>query len=341
MEFEDLVAAASLSHDLGHPPFGHTGQKILNDLCSQHSPDCEFDDNKQVVRIFLSEQLEPDISVSAPLVAAVIKKMGKASYDEEKQSLKSVMEVLSLNEIRHPASYLMEAADDIAYMSSDLQDALAIRFDRTDEYQGLISCLMALPKLNDNFRVESDLMRVFEDKEIPIRKKTTYFLRALLHHTLNVLEEALEGVSALDDLPEAMHTHIIKKCDKERFNEKGELNFLFASSCQMDAKAILEVKSRVYAWILSQNYIGEQDIIARNVLSEIWDCLLEIETTKDKSKSSMRLLPSEYRERLLKIDNSKESVRRILVDFIAGMTDRFAIDFWNRIQNPERLRLVS
>ena len=341
-EFQDLTAAAALAHDLGHAPFGHVGQKILNRLASTSAPErgrCEFDDNKQVFRIFLCPELAPDINVTAQLALSTVKKVRKAFYEDQRKEFDDLSSLLGLTGLRHPASYLMEAADDIAYMASDLQDALSLRIDQTDEFKGLISNAMALPRLNSKFNSEGSLDSIFNDSKLSVSKRATYFLRALIFHAMRSLEESLEGVANLNELPVAMHDYIVRNCHKEEYSKSGELNFLFCKTSHVGAEAVAGIKDRIYGWILGQKYLGQQDIVAQHVLSDIWECLKEIEGTADLKKSPVRLLPKEYSTRIESCSrNEPDKIRRVLVDFISGMTDQYAIDFWNQIRSPDRLR---
>ncbi len=127
-ELEELTAAACLAHDVGHAPFGHEGKEIIEGFCKDKGESHLFDDNKQVVRILLNEIWIEKIKPSGPFVASILKKkeVQKNCYSSELGALNSILEKLNLTEIRHPASLFMEAADDIAYLSGDLLDFLAI-----------------------------------------------------------------------------------------------------------------------------------------------------------------------------------------------------------------------
>lgn len=160
-EFADVLLCAGLVHDIGNPPFGHfgeyairgwfqknlgnltVGKKKVTELLSKRQLDLlYFEGNAQSLRLlsktpYLGE--ENGFNLSYAVLGTIIKypissrdlqdnnpkKYKKIGYFSSEQALfEGISSCMGLNGNRHPLSYLLEAADDIAYRTSDLEDAL-------------------------------------------------------------------------------------------------------------------------------------------------------------------------------------------------------------------------
>ena len=121
---EDLAESVALSHDLGHPPFGHTGQDVLNRLMKGHGG---FEHNKQSLRIVkLLEKRYPEFN-GLNLTWEVLEGICKHTKDEENL-------ITSAKGMRHPSleAQITDFADGIAYNAHDL-DCLLYTSDAADE----------------------------------------------------------------------------------------------------------------------------------------------------------------------------------------------------------------
>lgn len=113
---EDLAEVVALSHDLGHPPFGHAGQGILNRLMKGHGG---FDHNKQSLRIVKHlEKRYPEFD-GLNLTWEVMEGMSKHAQDEENP-------ITSDKAVRFPSleAQVVDFADGIAYNAHDLDDGI-------------------------------------------------------------------------------------------------------------------------------------------------------------------------------------------------------------------------
>ena len=113
---EDLTEAVALSHDLGHPPFGHTGQNVLNRLMKEHGG---FEHNRQSLRIVkLLEKRYPDFD-GLNLTWEVMEGISKHSQDSDNP-------ITSEDTIRFPSleAQVADFADGIAYNAHDLDDGI-------------------------------------------------------------------------------------------------------------------------------------------------------------------------------------------------------------------------
>lgn len=162
-EFSDILLCAGLIHDIGNPPFGHFGEYAIREWFQAHLQEMyigqqrvtdiltpwqlqdlyAFEGNAQSLRLlsktpYLGENHGFNLSCS---VLGTIMKYPISSNDfinnnnprkyrkigyyfSEKDVFNDISTTLELNGARHPLSYLLEAADDIAYRTSDLEDAM-------------------------------------------------------------------------------------------------------------------------------------------------------------------------------------------------------------------------
>jgi len=152
----DVVACASLLHDLGHPPFGHSGEEVLNERMREHGG---FEGNAQTLRIVTclenrlgliedrgaaesaitqAEGAPRGMNLTAGTLAAVVKYpyplgkpgrgavAGKGIYEEEMPVIHALQALgLGLSPLRRTLEcQVMDIADDIAYSAYDLEDTL-------------------------------------------------------------------------------------------------------------------------------------------------------------------------------------------------------------------------
>ena len=162
-EFSDVLLCAGLIHDIGNPPFGHFGEYAIREWFQTHLSDL-FVGEKRVTDLLTSWQLQDlyffegnaqslrllsktpylgenrGFHLSCSVLGAIMKYPISAEdlaagnnpknyrkigyYYSEKDLFTDLCNTLGLEGARHPISYLLEAADDIAYRTSDLEDAV-------------------------------------------------------------------------------------------------------------------------------------------------------------------------------------------------------------------------
>jgi dGTPase len=126
---EDLTEAVALSHDLGHPPFGHTGQKVLNRLMKAHDG---FEHNKQSLRIVkLLEKRYPEFE-GLNLTWETMEGICKHSQDEDNP-------ITSGKAVCFPSleAQVVDFADGIAYNAHDLDDGITSNLLNLDQLRSV------------------------------------------------------------------------------------------------------------------------------------------------------------------------------------------------------------
>ena len=158
----DILQCAGLIHDIGNPPFGHFGEEVIRDWFTDNLPlltykgkplteiltpqmqadFCNFEGNTQALRVVSKLHYMVDengMNLTLPLLGTIIKypvsslqidansgdvrtkKMGY--YYADRKVFDTIQKALGTNGKRHPLAFLLEAADDIAYITADIEDA--------------------------------------------------------------------------------------------------------------------------------------------------------------------------------------------------------------------------
>lgn len=165
-DIQRILSCAGLLHDLGNPPFGHVGEEIIGNWFKENSskiPGYElltenqvkglenFDGNAQGLRLLLKAHNELEIDLPYSVISAFMKypttsdkldpntlyKKKIGCYQAEKSFFeevsKKVATFTSDETFRHPLAYIVEAADDIAYCTADVEDAVKLQLLTVDD----------------------------------------------------------------------------------------------------------------------------------------------------------------------------------------------------------------
>ena len=273
---EDLVECIALIHDVGHPPFGHQGETMLDELLTGHGG---FEHNKQGLRIV--ERLEvrypefPGLNLTYEVRESIIKH--SAHYDRAKVPARYAPEESPLLEAQ-----LVDEMDSIAYDCHDVDDGLRA---------GLITLdgLRQVPLFAGAWA---------EAVDASPRNTAQRLLDSLL---VNLIDHSAAGITTRGIASVAG----VRACPDQVVS--------LAPSMRL-AKEMLE------AWLFANLYrhhvINRTFHRAKRVLRELFGFYTEHPDA----------LPPEFAERI-----EDEGVHRVVADYIAGMTDRFAEDEHHRL----------
>ena len=213
-DIETIVSSACLAHDLGNPPFGHSGEdtissffkdgkgKELKDkvLPEQWSDLVAFEGNANAFRLLTHQftgRRAGGFSLTAATLATLLKypypsfdKGNRKKYNvfySEIEAFKEVVEECGIPRIdnehlvyaRHPLSYMMEAADDICYLVLDMEDAHKRGIISTEAIEGCFLSFFDAEKDKDFYR-HKELVY----KEVSDTNERMAFLRAMLINKL-------------------------------------------------------------------------------------------------------------------------------------------------------------
>ncbi|MEZ4659599.1 MAG: deoxyguanosinetriphosphate triphosphohydrolase [Caldilineaceae bacterium] len=292
---EDLIEAICLAHDLGHPPFGHVGEATLNDLMRYHGG---YDHQKQTYRIITKlEQRYPD-HPGLNLTYEVREGVVKhdTSYD--------LVDARDYDpDLRGTLEcQLSNLADEIAYNTSDMDDGLRSGILKPTEVGKLAIAQQILASLGETNAAalgSDDMLRHrFIRRLVGVEVSDTIAATAR-----NIAEN---GVATLAELKALPHNVAGYSAAMEELN--GEL------------------KKYLYTNFYRHYRVVRMATKAERVLRELFEAYVE----------ESEQLPDSVQEKLRHASaNDGGNLHRIVCDYLAGMTDRYAIQEHKRLYDPE------
>ena len=286
----ELAEAIALAHDLGHPPFGHAGEEELNKLLIN---DGGFDHNIQTLKIVTKlEQMyasHPGLNLTIETLDGIIKHNGPLNI-VNKYITEEIKDLKKFNFKKSPSIEAQIAAisDDIAYNSHDLGDGLRAGFFS-------LSDIKSLPIVREAFQ-EVEIKYKSINYKTKCYEIIRYFLNSLV---TNVIDESSKRLNLI----KGRNLGTLK-------NEKLKL-IDFNKNTKQDLEIIRK-------YLFENMYRSKEVIFEREKCSEVIVDLFNL------YNNDLNLLPSDWQK---KIKYSKsESPKRIIGDYISGMTDRFAIN---------------
>ncbi|MBW2689862.1 MAG: deoxyguanosinetriphosphate triphosphohydrolase [Deltaproteobacteria bacterium] len=286
---EDLVETLALSHDLGHTPFGHTGEEVLNRLMASYGG---FEHNRQSLRIV--EHLEErypgfnGLNLSWEVREGIIKHSSDydipdgSGFEEYRPDLRSTLE-----------AQIIDLADEIAYNNHDIDDGLKAGYLDPE-------ALMGVDLWAETY------IRVAE--KYPSLPKNRQILQTISH---------LIGFLILD-LVEQTQANIIAGGINSMDDVRGQKANLVMFSKET-ARRNRELKAFLYKNLYRHYKVERMRIKAERFLTLLFDNYLQHPT----------LLPSNYQSNYEQLGRE-----RVICDYIAGMTDRYALDEYKRLFEP-------
>ncbi|MBD3728909.1 MAG: deoxyguanosinetriphosphate triphosphohydrolase [Sphingomonadales bacterium] len=299
---EDLTEALCLAHDIGHPPFGHAGEKALNDSMARAGG---FDHNAQSLRVLMRLESpycdHEGLNLTWELLEGLAKHNGPIA--EPSWAMTEIDGDFSLELDRWPSleAQVAALADDIAYDNHDIDDGLRAGFLKLDE-------LLTLDFVADQFRaIERRFPHAARDRQLRelVRSQIGLMVNDLIEET----RSATAGLGSVDEV---------------RGAEQALARFSSGMAAEERAlKAFLYDKLYYHA---DQLATAEK---ARSVIARLF-AAYEQQPAK---------LPREWHAMLPATEPARS---RHIGDFIAGMTDRYAIDQCEAIygQRPQGLSNV-
>ncbi len=286
----DLAEAVALAHDLGHTPFGHTGEDALGALME---PFGGFDHNAQALRIVTRLERHYADFDGLNLTWETLEGLAKHNGPVERPYPYALAEAngdweLELGTHASAEAQVAAIADDVAYSHHDLHDGLRSGlFDEAD--------LMELPVTGPAF-AEVDRLYPGLDKMRRRHEALRRVFGRMVEDVIAVAKNRLEAAQpkSVDDI-RGMGTTIIR-FSKPLFQDlKAVRTFLFTRMYR--APSVMQERARVYA-----------------VLNDLFPMFLK----------QPGLLPGEWQADVA-VTADQTALARIVADYVSGMTDRFAI----------------
>ncbi len=284
----DLVEAISLAHDLGHTPFGHSGEEALNELMKHHGG---FNHNLQGLRTvdFLEERYPdfPGLNLSWEVREGIVKH--STQYDRSAQVEEFHPEKMPILETQ-----VVDIGDEIAYNNHDLDDGMTSGLLEEEGLKKLEIWKIAISKIGPGYNRLSAQMRKYQ------------IIRTLIN--MQVTDLIIETEKK------------IKKARIKKFTDACETNEKQVSfSNQME-----RLRSPLQDFLTHNLYHHYRVVRMSNKAKRFITELFQVYLSKPEQ------LPFQA-SRYIK---TKEDIRRVICDYIAGMTDRYALDEYKKLFDP-------
>lgn len=280
---EDLVEAISLAHDLGHTPFGHSGQDELNACMREFSPEAGgFEHNLQSLRVV--DTIEERYAEFNGLNLCFETREGILKHCSQKHArlLGDVGERFLQGREPSLEAQITNLADEIAYNNHDIDD-------------GLRSGLIDIPQLLE--------VSIFQQHyEVVMRRYPHIERKRLIAEVIRAMIN-----SFVQDLTQTTQ-HNVDRLKPSSVDDIRLAKPLAAFSDEMRTQAI-ELKRFLHKNLYRHHQVLRMMSKARRIVRELFVAFLE----------DPKLLAAEHRR-----DDATEQARAI-ADYIAGMTDRYAI----------------
>jgi len=338
-EIASIVSAACLAHDLGNPPFGHSGEKAISSFFSEREgrklqPQVEseggrwsdftcFEGNANTLRLLMHRfhgRRRGGFALTYSTLASIVKypfsselSEGKnkfgffASEENEYRIIARGLGITCLNEnpakfTRYPLVYLVEAADDICYQIMDIEDAHKLHLVTTEK---TIELLLGFFDESQRSRYQKNIKRVRDVNE-QIAYLRASVIGVLVEECARVFMENEEAILAgeeqkalIESIPEKAK-NAYETCSK------------FATTTIYRSKDVLDIELAGYRII---GFLLEKFIHAVQTPSHVYSQLL------------LGRIPDQYET------DSPSTYGKIqsIIDYVSGMTDLYALDLYRKI----------
>jgi dGTPase len=288
---EDLTEALCLAHDLGHTPFGHAGEDILNELMKDHGG---FDHNRQGLRVvdFLEQRYPnfPGLNLAWETREGIIKHTTR--YDDASEYLVDFPE-LEPQETPSLEAQVMDIADEIAYDNHDLDDGIKSKIISIEDLKKIDICDKIIKGINseytglDKYVFNSLLIRNIINEQVSNLVTTT---------DKNIKE------SGIKDYQQArQHPQRVVAFSKELSDRRKQFrDFLY--------------KNVYFHW-----KVAKMSDKAQRFLKDLFRAYC----------NNKYMLHPHFQQAI-----AKDGVERVVCDYIAGMTDRYALEEYKKLFDP-------
>jgi dGTPase len=296
---EDLTEAISLAHDLGHTPFGHSGQDALNACMKNYGG---FEHNLQSLRVVdvLEQRYAefPGINLTFESREGILKHCSRKNAEQLGDVGRRFLEG------QQPGleAQLANLADSIAYNNHDVDDGLRCHLLRVEQLRETRLFAMQCEMVTRLYP-QLDGRRLINET---VRRMINHLVVDLIDTSRTRLKDS--GVRTIDDVrnyPEP----ILSQSDEVK-TDSLELKQFLRRNLYMHYRVLRMTKK------------------AERVIRQLFVAFMD----------DYRILPEQYHDLSAQMaDKSETDLARVIADYIAGMTDRYAISEYKRLYEPGEL----
>ena len=283
----DLAEALALVHDIGHPPFGHAGEKALNTAMQAHG--LSFDHNLHALRIVEDFEQRYAAFRGLNLTLEVREGIIKHSHDYSAKEHPELAEYL-LDQQPPLEAQLIDLTDEIAYNTADLDDGYEARLLTLDQIRSGVPVFA---------RFYRDIEKLYPDaaEQLKFNETVKRMLNRLAEDLITTTQARIDqaGIRTLEDV-------------------RNHSDRLAAFSLEVDAER-RQNKQFLYENLYFSPALAEEKDDAEKVVTALFQFWM------DHPES----LPSNYQEK-----SREDSLPRVICDYIAGMTDHFIYEQYER-----------
>jgi len=297
---EDLAEVLALSHDLGHPPFAHSGEEILNECMNDYDG---FDHNAQTLRILTSlEERYPlfnGLNLTWETLEGVVKHNGPLLDPHIVIKEYNKLHDLELNTYPGLEAQIASLSDDIAYNNHDIDDGFRAGFISLDDLKNIELFSEIIKEINSEFKDIDNYMIV---KEL-IRRLIGLMVNDLIKNTKKN----------------------ISKVNPKNAEEIRSHNGLIASFSDFFISQDTQIRNFLRSRVYEHNSIEKERVKSMRIIEEIFSKLIK----------NIDLLPIKLKE---KCDSPYSKITaRVICDYIASMTDRSIVENHARLYGEDLL----
>jgi dGTPase len=338
-EIGSIVSAACLAHDMGNPPFGHSGERAISGYFSEGNGKLleadvrneggrwedfiHFEGNANAMRLLTHQFIgrrKGGFALTYCTLASIVKypyssvlseKNGKFGFfQSEEETYDQIAVELGIHTnnvkpvryIRYPLVYLVEAADDICYQIMDIEDAHKLRILTNEETIGLLLNFFE----GDRLKHATEIMRMVDDINEQIAYLRSSIIGLLVDECSRIFLENEEAI-----LTGTFSSTLIKEIG-EPFIQAYNACSKVACAKIYKAKEVLDIELAGY-----------------HIFSHLIDSLTDavIHPASAYSKLLLQRIPEQYDT---KAPSTYGKIQCVL-DYISGMTDVYALDLYRKI----------
>lgn len=340
-EIGTIVSAACLAHDLGNPPFGHSGekaiqtffsegpgQKIKSMVSSEFWDDItHFEGNANAFRILTHRfkgRRQGGFVMTYSMLASIVKYPFASSlagnhgkfgfFASEAESYKKIADELGifcksapgepLKYARHPLVYMVEAADDICYEIMDIEDSHKLKILSFAETEHLLLSFF-------DEEIQQKIRQRIIDEELTDENEKVVYMRASV---IGKLEN--ECVAAFLAHEEEILAGTFEGSLIDHISERQK-------------KAYKECEKISYSKIYQSKPVLDIELSGYKIMATLMEVFVEaaVNPLRFNSKQLLRRVSSQYD---IENENLEERIMAV-IDYISGMTDIYALDIYQKI----------
>ena len=340
-ELGTIVSAACLAHDLGNPPFGHSGekaiqtffsegpgQKIKSMVSSEFWDDItHFEGNANAFRILTHRfkgRRQGGFVMTYSMLASIVKYPFASSlagnhgkfgfFASEAESYRKIADELGifcksapgepLKYARHPLVYMVEAADDICYEIMDIEDSHKLKILSFAETEHLLLSFF-------DEEIQQKIRQRIIDEELTDENEKVVYMRASV---IGKLEN--ECVAAFLAHEEEILAGTFEGSLIDHISERQK-------------KAYKECEKISYSKIYQSKPVLDIELSGYQIMATLMEVFVEaaVNPSRFYSKQLLRRVSSQYD---IENENLEERIMAV-IDYISGMTDIYALDIYQKI----------